>query len=371
MAKKAEVKKVVPKAKLEPETNGHDAEVAAQGKSSATKVWTGAVMLGPITIKVAMFTAARSESIAFSMLHDVCKTNVKQVGYYCPCCVEVEALGAFEHLSGRVLEDYQKVLAKLPRDAKAADIPPAPRPIAYSKGELAVMHIDDANALALAKKVRITENTALVAKENIVKGYELSKGNYVVLTPEEIKAQKPDSSDTIQIEAFVPQGQVNPIHFESSYYLAADEAVKNKSYSVLRAGLIERKVAAVGKICMRQSESIVFIFPHVDGGLIAYTAYLADEVRQIKFQEPAEVSDAETKAVCGFVDAMTTDFDITIYRDSYRGNVMTLIQAKQEGKTLTAEAPKPKPVQSDNLLEMLTASAAVALEQRKKKKAAA
>jgi DNA end-binding protein Ku len=135
----------------------------------------------------------------------------------------------------------------------------------------------------------------------------------------------------------------------------------------LREGLIRRKVAAIGKVCMRQTENIVFILPHPDGGLVAYTAYLADEIRQIKFGTPAPVSDAEASAVCNFIDAMTEDLNMSQYQDEYRVRLAALIQAKQEGKALPEEAPKPKPVQSDNLLEMLTTSTAMAQAARAKK----
>lgn len=366
MAKKTEAKKVVPKAKLEPEANGHDAAIAASGKTT-TKVWTGALMLGPISIPVAMYAAARAESISFNMLHSMCHGQVKQVGYYCPCCVEVEALADFKYQSGHAVLEYSKVIDALPSTTKQADFPPEPPFVQYRKGDIFVAHADDATALALAEKIRRTENTTLVPKDDIVKGYEWAKGNFIVVTKDEIEAQKPSSSSTINIETFVPQADVNPIHFESSYYLAG--SAQSKSYSVLRAGLIERKVAAVGKVCMRSSESLVFIFPHPKGGLVAYTAYLADEVRNIEFEQPAEVGEAEKKAVCRFVDAMTAPFEIGKYQDTYRARLTQLIEAKRAGTPVIVEAPKPKPPQSDNLFEMLTISAEMA-EKAKKSKAA-
>ena len=345
MAKKTkEAMKPVPKAKLEPETNGHDAGFDAEGRMGK-KSWSGSLMIGAISIPVALYAAAREERVSFNMLHSLCHNRVRQAGYVCMCCQEVEVLKPFTYR---------------PKDGE---------PVALNLGQRIVMHADDVEKYTETSHVRVTDNAAMLEKDDIVKGFEVSKDNYTVVTKEEIDSQKPESGSAINIESFAPIAQINPIYFQSSYYLPADAAVKNKSYSVLREGLLARKVAAVGKICMRSKEDVIFIFPHPDGGLVAYTAYLADEIRQVAFQKPAEVSDKELAAVTNFIDAMTEPLEMGRYEDSYRKNIMALIEAKQEGKEAPKLVAKPKPVQSDNLLEMLTASAAIAREQRKMKTA--
>ena len=300
--------------------------IEANGKSAGHKSWTGVLMLGPITIPTAMYVAGRAEGISFNMLHRECKQKIKQVGYYCPCCVEV-----------RVLEDFSyRTAAVTAEQVKNAQ---EPEKIFCKKGETVIMHADDFGIWSLKNKVEATGNAALVEGDYILKGYEVSKGSFVTISKDEITALKPESGASIKIETFVPQAQVNPIYFESSYYLAPDDVGK-KSYSVLREGLIRRKVAAIGKVCIRQTENVIFILPHPDGGLVCYTAYLADEIRQIKFPAPAAVSNEEASAVCNFIDAMTDDLDMAQYKDEYRERLAALIQAKQEGKTLAVEAPK-------------------------------
>lgn len=353
-------------AKAKAEATAADAKVEANGKSTGSKTWTGAILMGPVSIPVAMYAAGRSESIAFKMLHRECRQTVKQVGYFCPCCVEVKVLKDLKYVPQREQAAYELAVSKHKQDPKANPEPAPLQEIICKKGEIVVMHLDDSNQLALDKKIEPTGNKAMIEGEQIVKGFEVAKGNYVVISKEEIETLKPESTAQVVIDTFVPQSQVNPIYFDSSYYLAADEAIKSKSYSLLREGLIRRKVAAIGKVCIRQSENVVFILPHPDGGLVAFTAYLADEIRQIKFQQPLPVSEAETKAVCEFIDAMTDDLDMKQYHDTYRENLARLITAKQKGEAVVAEAPKPKPVQSDNLLEMLTASTALALKKRSK-----
>lgn len=352
-----------------------EAAVEANGKSGGRSTWSGALLVGPISIPVAMFTAARGERISFNMLHSQCRSKVKQSGYYCPCCVEVEVLKDFRYQPSSDLELYNAAVEERARkieQLKKGEKGPAPIPdvqfIHCAKGEKIIMHQDDANTFALSINVKPTGQKAMLEDEgSIIKGYEITKNSFVVVSKEEIDAQKPDSNSIIQIDKFVPLAQVNPIYFEASYYLAADEAVKNKSYSVLREGLVQRKVAAVGKVTMRQYENVVFILAHPDGGMIAYTAYLSDEIKQIRFQQPAAVSDAEREAVCGFIDAMTDDLNMSEYKDAYRENLMAMIAAKQEHRELPQLIAKPKPVQSDNLLEMLQTSTALA----KKKKTAA
>ena len=262
-------------------------------------------------------------------------------------------------------EDQIKAMENL----KKGQTPPPPIPevpfIIAKKGDTIIMHQDDANSFELSMKVEQTGQAAMVAKESIIKGYEVSKNNYVVITPEEIAAQKPASGTTIQFEKFIPLAQLNPIYFESSYYIGPDDNVKSKSYSVLQKGLKAKGVAMVGRVTMRQTENVVFIVAHPDGGLVAYTAYLADEVHQIKFQT-MDVSDAELEAVGQFIEAKTGDLAMSEYRDTYRENMAKLIEAKLENRELApVEIPKPNvPDSSQNLIDLLKASAAIAQKQK-------
>lgn len=334
----------MPKAKQVAKTNG-DAAIVAEGKMGRS-TWKGSLMIGAITMPVALFTAARGERISFNMLHAACCNKVKQAGYYCPCCVVVKAL---------------KPITYTPRDSQVA--------MEVRVGDKVVMHADDANMHALAKKVVITEELAMLDDSDVIKGYEHADGQFVVITKEDIESQKPQSSSTLEISSFINDDELNPIYFESSYYLAADAAVKNKSFSLLLKGMITKRKVAVAKVTIRQQENVVFLRPHPDGGFVAFTAYMVDEVKQVKFQPLADVTQAEMDAVGGFIDAMSSPLDMKTYTDSYRENMLKLIEAKKEGKAPEKIESKPLPEQKDNLLEMLTAST-IAVKQQKKAKAA-
>ena len=103
-AKEKEVMKAVPKSKIIDE-GAHSAGIEADG-GMGKKTWTGSLMVGVINIPVAMFAAARGERIGFNMLHKLCKSKVKQSGYYCRCCVEVQAVEAFEFTPGNFIPEH-------------------------------------------------------------------------------------------------------------------------------------------------------------------------------------------------------------------------------------------------------------------------
>jgi DNA end-binding protein Ku len=206
-----------------------------------------------------------------------------------------------------------------------------------------------------------------VPADQIVKGYDVG-GSFVQLTKEEINAQKPQSSSTMEIEQFVKLADVNPMYFEASYYLDSDSELgaPTKSYAALRQGMIDKKVAAIGKVAIRQNENVVFILPHPDGGLVAYTAYLASEIRPMRFRRLPEISDKERVAVGDFIEKQTEELDMSQYTDSYQDNLAQLIEDKQAGRKPKIVEIQPAPPQKDNLLEMLSAMNAVAQKRKKR-----
>lgn len=354
MAKKTATTKAEPKIKAEGTTG--------------SKTWSGHITTGPISIPVAMYAAARGERVSFNMLHDLCQQKVKQVGYYCPCCVEVKVLKDFKYVPERELAAYKNQLAEAKVKGRSSTLISKPREMAHKKGELIIMHADDVTMLSLEEKIERSEGLAMVGGDQTLKGFEVAKDSFVTFTKEELDGLKPESASMIEVDKFVKAEEVHPIYFESSYYLPADEAVKNKSYSMLRAGMIATGTVAVGQVCVRQSANTVFIYPHPDGGLIAYTAYLADEIRQVAFQKPADISSEELAAVTAYINAKTSSLDMADYHDTYRENVTKMVEAKQKGEPIKAvEQPKPKVESSDNLIEMFKASTAIALEKKSKR----
>jgi DNA end-binding protein Ku len=179
-----------------------------------------------------------------------------------------------------------------------------------------------------------------VANDDIVKGFEVSPGQYVVVGDDEVKSLAPKASRTIEIEDFVDLDQIDPVFFEQPYYLVPDKQGL-KPYRLLVEAMTELQKVAVGRIIMRSKESLVAIRP-VDGALCVETMRYVDEVLP-----PAEVlpEDAETAEPTArelemakqLVDALASDFEPEKYHDAYREQLMSLIERKAAGEEIVAE----------------------------------
>ena len=117
----------------------------------------------------------------------------------------------------------------------------------------------------------------VVERSEIVKGYEFRKGEYIVIEPEEIKKIEPQTAKTMEILEFVKTSEVDPVFFESSYYMVPEEAGR-RPYALLTKALEESEYVAIAKLTMHNREYTVFLRPH-EGGLMLHTMYYAEEVR--------------------------------------------------------------------------------------------
>jgi DNA end-binding protein Ku len=179
-----------------------------------------------------------------------------------------------------------------------------------------------------------------VANEEIVKGYEIAPGQYVVVEDEDVKALAPKASRTIEIEDFVDLDQIDPVYFEQPYYLAPD-AQGLKPYRLLVDAMTELRKVAVGRIIMRSKESLVAIRP-VDGVLCVETMRYADEVLPPSSVVPDEGDQAaptarELEMAKQLVEALAGEFEPDKYHDSYREQLMSLIERKAAGEEIVAE----------------------------------
>src|SRR5712671_4909536 len=132
-------------------------------------------------------------------------------------------------------------------------------------------------------------------RSDIVKGYEYRKGEYVVIEPEEIKKIEPKTAKTMEILEFVKADDIDPIYFESSYYLVAEEAGK-RPYALLEKALEDSRYVAIAKLAMHNREYTVFLRPY-EGGMMLHTMYYAEEIRMVEgFGPPdVEIKDSELK----------------------------------------------------------------------------
>jgi DNA end-binding protein Ku len=186
----------------------------------------------------------------------------------------------------------------------------------------------------------------VVDRDEIVKGYEYRKGEYVVIEPDEIKKIEPKTAKAMEILEFVKADEVDPVYFESSYYLAPEEAGR-RPYALLVRALRESDYVAIAKLTMHNREYTVILRPY-ENGMMLHTMYYADEVRAMpEVAEPqAELKEAEIKVAQQLISALAAKFEPEKYHDTFEDNVKKLIEAKLEGREVTAvEKPrKPAPV---------------------------
>ena len=197
-----------------------------------------------------------------------------------------------------------------------------------------------------------------VAREDIVKGYEFAKDQYVMFTPEELKALEEAGTQTAEITEFVPIEAIDPVYFDKAYYLAPDKGGA-KPYALLTRALRESGRCAVGRYAARGKQYIVMLRP-IEGGLVMQQLLYAAEVRSISDIEipPTEVKDIELKLAQQLIEQQASDtFDPTVYTDEVRARVEAAVQKKVEGQEITmAEAPETGGAQVIDLMEALRAS---------------
>jgi DNA end-binding protein Ku len=183
----------------------------------------------------------------------------------------------------------------------------------------------------------------LVERSELVKGYEVEKDRYVIVNDEEIKAMAPASSDTMEIMEFVKADGIDPIYYDSSYFMVPEEAGK-KAYHLLLETMRKSGYSAIAKIAMHQREYTVVVRPHADG-LLLHTMFYPEEVREVpefRRDENVAVKPQEVALAEKLVEGLAADFDPSKYHDEYQTKMQQLIEAKKEGLTVGAEAPKKR-----------------------------
>jgi len=195
----------------------------------------------------------------------------------------------------------------------------------------------------------------LVERSEMIKGYEFAKDQFVMFTPDELKALEDATTHSIDIGQFVPLESVDPVYFDGTYYLAPDKG-GGKPYSLLATALKKKKQCAVGRWISRGKEHIVVIRP-IDDGLAMHQLHFQAEVRTVKELgiEAAVVSDPELKLAEQLIDHLAAKrFDPNEFQDEFKGRVEAAIQRKVAGKEVSlAEAPVGK--SSGNVVDLMEA----------------
>ncbi|HEX7360412.1 MAG TPA: Ku protein [Bryobacteraceae bacterium] len=181
----------------------------------------------------------------------------------------------------------------------------------------------------------------VVERSEIAKGSEVEKDRYVVVGDEDLKKIAPPSSDNMEILEFVKAEGIDPIYFDASYFMVAEEAGK-KAYYLLREAMNKSGFSAIAKIAMHQREYTVVIRPHPDG-LLLHTMFYPEEVREVpefRRDENVSVKPQEVQLAEKLVEGLAADFDPSKYHDEYQARVKQMIEAKREGQPVEGAAPK-------------------------------
>ena len=206
------------------------------------------------------------------------------------------------------------------------------------------LHKDDNGPIGYQKVCKVCEEK--VSTADIVKGYEYESDQYVIIDDDDLNKIKLKSTKVIDIEAFVNADEVNPALFDSPYFAGPDGEVATKAYSLLCQTLKNSNKLGIGKVVLRDKESIVLIAPS-GSGLMMYKLRFPDELRNIEEvpnighveTDPAQLKLAET-----LVDSMAKPFKELELEDKYRSAVMEIVEAKVAGKEIVMLAEEEAPI---------------------------
>ncbi len=205
-----------------------------------------------------------------------------------------------------------------------------------------------------------------VERDEIVKGYEYEKDTYVLIEKEELENLKLETTKTIDLVQFVPEGEIDPLYIESPYYLGPDGPVAEEAFRVIREALRKAGRVAIGKLVLHNREHIVAIRPHENGMMLSTLRY-ASEVRSaaeyFKDVKNGKVDPEQLELAETIIDKKTGKFDPGAFHDRYHDAFLKLVKAKVEGSTpVEVGAPEEAPV-SFNFMEALKRSAEQAEKQ--------
>ena len=237
--------------------------------------------------------------------------------------------------------------------------------------------LDERNMARIRYRKVNDETGEEVGDDHIVKGYEVSKGRYVIVDPDELEPFMPVATRSVDLDEFVDLADIDPVYFDSAYHLAPDGPPK--PYVLLARAMEASGKVAIGRFVMRNKQYVAAIRAE-DGRLVMSTLAYADEVvdpadiEELQGLDDVEVNDKEVAMAEALVDSLAAEFEPEKYHDEYREEVMALIQMKADGEEFeapVAAAEKPKVVDIMAALEASVAAAKEARSRHPAKKSAA
>ena len=197
-----------------------------------------------------------------------------------------------------------------------------------------------------------------VERDDRVRGYEFAKNEYVQFNDAELESLETESSNNIELKEFIPLSTIDPVYFESAYYLGAGEGGE-KPYRLLADALAKSNRAAIAQLVTRGKEQLVLIRPY-ENGLIMHSLFYANEVRnfaEIAKGENVKLADQEITLGADLIENMSDEFNPEKYRDEYRERVQGMLDEKSKGQKITVAAPEaPQRAQINDLMQALKQS---------------
>jgi DNA end-binding protein Ku len=217
---------------------------------------------------------------------------------------------------------------------------------------------------ARVRNKRVSEKTGKeVAYDDIVKGYEVTKGQYVMVEPDELAGFAPRATRTIDIEDFVALDDIDPIYFDATYYLAPEKSEgARKAYVLLRKAMEDQGKVAIGRLVMRTKQYLAAIRPF-EGTLAVSTMLFHDEIVPVSEidgtptgRSAPKVAPTEVKMAAQIIESMTREWDPKRYEDTYRVQVLDFLKKKAAGDEIVVEEESEAEADVTDLMAALEAS---------------
>jgi DNA end-binding protein Ku len=233
---------------------------------------------------------------------------------------------------------------------------------ATSQKDVRFHQLHDKDGARIQQKRVCSKDGEEVPLESIVKGYEVSRDRYVVITPEELESLDPKASRTVDIQEFVDLDEIDPVYFDATYYMVPDKGAA-KAYALLLEAMRASKKVAIARVVLRQKQHLVALRP-LNNALSMETMLYHDEVVGTDTLEglpdDVEVTDRELKMAQQLIDSLADAFKPERYRDDYRERVLDMIERKAEGQELVVAEEEPEQAPVVDLMAALEASLAAA-----------
>lgn len=238
---------------------------------------------------------------------------------------------------------------------------------AVSKKSVSFNQLDERTGSRIKLKKVSAADGSDVPDEHIVKAFEISKDRYIQVDPDELEPFIPVANKSIELEEFVDLDQIDPLYFDSPYYLAPDKVAK--PYALLAKAMTSANKVGIARFTMRNKQYVAAIRA-VEGHLVLSTMVYADEVvspasiDELRDVESVELNKREMTMAEALVESLSAEFEPAKYKDAYREQVLDLIERKAGGEVFDAPAAVTAAPQVVDLMAALEASVKAAKEAR-------